>query len=103
MNCVISKLSDFEAVNVSVLSNADCVNSSVYTETMITEAMLCAGDPQGGKDSCQGDSGQIYVFQVCVINLCIGGPLITKTSSGNNYEQVGNIINEKLIDSFLIF
>ena len=50
---------DYEAVNVSVLSNADCVDSSVYTESMITETMLCAGDPQGGKDSCQGDSGQI--------------------------------------------
>ena len=49
---------DYEAVNVSVLSNADCVDSSVYTESMITETMLCAGDPQGGKDSCQGDSGQ---------------------------------------------
>ena len=53
------QLFDYEAVNVSVLSNADCVDSSVYTESMITEAMLCAGDPQGGKDSCQGDSGQI--------------------------------------------
>ena len=55
----LCQLSDFEAVNVSVLSNADCVDSSVYTESMITETMLCAGDPQGGKDSCQGDSGQI--------------------------------------------
>ena len=62
----LCQLSGFEAVNVSVLSNADCVNSSVYTETMITEAMLCAGDPQGGKDSCQGDSGQIW----CIPSVC---------------------------------
>ena len=61
------------------------------------------GTPRGAKTRVRGTQVRFDVFQVCVINLCIGGPLITKTSSGNNYEQVGNIINEKLIDSFLLF
>ena len=60
------------------------------------------GTPRGAKTRVRGTQVRFYVFQVCVIiNLCIGGPLITKSSSGNNYEQVGNIINEKLI--FILF
>ena len=61
------------------------------------------GTPRGAKTRVRGTQVRFDVFQVCVINLCIGGPLITKSSSGNNYEQVGNIFNEKLTDSYMMF
>ncbi|XP_039277624.1 trypsin isoform X2 [Nilaparvata lugens] len=43
-------------VTVPILSNKSCRNTS-YGETRITDNMLCAGYPEGKKDSCQGDSG----------------------------------------------
>jgi len=41
-------------VTVPVVSNEDC--NSMYSN-QITGQMLCAGFPEGKKDSCQGDSG----------------------------------------------
>lgn len=46
-------------VEVSVISNAEC--SQAYNT--LTDNMLCAGVPGGGKDSCQGDSGGPLVYQ----------------------------------------
>lgn len=56
-------------VEVGVITNAEC--NSDYGGG-ITENMLCAGVPGGGKDSCQGDSG---------------GPLVYK--NGSQWQQVG--------------
>ncbi|XP_049860456.1 trypsin delta-like [Schistocerca gregaria] len=43
-----------QAVTTNIVSRDSC-NASYGGE--ITERMICAGDPQGGKDACQGDSG----------------------------------------------
>ncbi|XP_038104588.1 trypsin-1-like isoform X1 [Culex quinquefasciatus] len=45
-----------QEVIVPILSNEDC-RKSAYGERRITDNMLCAGYPEGMKDSCQGDSG----------------------------------------------
>ena len=42
-------------VGVETISFADCNN---YFGTINDELMLCAGTEQGGRDSCQGDSGE---------------------------------------------
>ena len=42
-------------VNVQAMSNSECQES--YGQSAITDAMLCAGQPEGEIDSCQGDSG----------------------------------------------
>ena len=40
-------------VDVPLITNDQCAQA--YGK--ITEAMICAGYPEGGKDACQGDSG----------------------------------------------
>jgi len=56
------------SVDVPMMSNAACRQTG-YGNNEITDAMLCAGQPNGGVDSCQGDSG---------------GPL-TYTTGGKTY------------------
>ncbi|PSN57580.1 hypothetical protein C0J52_00493 [Blattella germanica] len=46
-----------QQVEVPVMSNADCKKNTKYNEKMISDNMMCAGYPDGMKDSCQGDSG----------------------------------------------
>ena len=46
-------------VSVPVITNAQC--STQYSGHSITNEMICAGNiPNGGVDSCQGDSGGYY-------------------------------------------
>ncbi|XP_015687301.1 plasma kallikrein [Protobothrops mucrosquamatus] len=44
-----------QKVKIPLIPNAEC--QSQYLEHTITDTMLCAGYPGGGKDACQGDSG----------------------------------------------
>ena len=48
--------SKLQEVEVEVLSNQQCKNTG-YNPAWITPEMMCAGVSGGGKDSCQGDSG----------------------------------------------
>jgi transmembrane protease serine 9 len=48
-------------VDVSVVSHKDCNDRNSYNGLIVEKAMLCAGDPKGGKDSCAGDNGSPMV------------------------------------------
>ncbi|EFN86141.1 Ovochymase-2 [Harpegnathos saltator] len=61
-----------QEVEVPVMSLQECRNTS-YSPRMISDNMLCAGYPEGKKDSCQGDSG---------------GPLIAERED-KKYELIG--------------
>ncbi len=56
-----------QKVDVPLVSNKEC---NVSYKNEITDRMICAGYPQGGKDACQGDSG---------------GPLVAQSESGETY------------------
>ncbi|XP_021045349.1 kallikrein 1-related peptidase b3-like isoform X3 [Mus pahari] len=45
---------DLQCVNLKLLPNEDCVKALKYK---VTDVMLCAGEMDGGKDTCAGDSG----------------------------------------------
>ena len=48
--------SELQAVEVYIVPREEC-NSTYANYDGITENMICAGVPGGGKDACQGDSG----------------------------------------------
>ncbi|MEM6502063.1 MAG: serine protease [Cyanobacteria bacterium P01_C01_bin.89] len=50
-------------VTVPIVSNQDANNAYKQLGSSITENMIAAGVPQGGKDACQGDSGGPFVVK----------------------------------------
>ena len=38
---------------IQVLSNTECKTGYGYGNTQIMDSMICAGVPEGGKDTCQ--------------------------------------------------
>ncbi|MFF8277052.1 serine protease [Streptomyces lateritius] len=75
--------SSLRSAPVQVLSDAACERAypGVFGTAYRAGTMLCAGDPQGGKDACQGDSGGPLVA---------GGRLIGLVSWGSGCGQAEN-------------
>jgi len=70
-----SQSTTLKEVDVGVITNQQCRNNYGYSSSWITDSMLCAVVPGGGKDACQGDSG---------------GPLVANQQNyGQNYELIG--------------
>ena len=44
-------------VDVPMITNSDCDGAYAPSGYDITDSMICAAYPEGGKDACQGDSG----------------------------------------------
>ncbi|XP_054737873.1 trypsin alpha-3-like [Anastrepha obliqua] len=69
-------LTALQQVSVEVVDHSECEQQyAPYTYNTVTERMLCAGVPEGGKDACQGDSGGPLVVdgeQVGIVSWGIG-------------------------------
>lgn len=50
-------------VQVPLADHQQCTTNYAAIEQTITDNMICAGLPKGGKDSCQGDSGGPLLIQ----------------------------------------
>ncbi|XP_026481302.1 trypsin-7-like [Ctenocephalides felis] len=46
-----------QEVKVKAYSSQECKNSHAINNDIISDSMMCAGFPQGQKDTCHGDSG----------------------------------------------
>ena len=88
--------STLQEVDVTTMTNNACSLGTPYSPSSITDNMICAAEKNGngGKDSCQGDSGGIYsaltlfFIDFRIISFFVG-PLITKDSSGGSFSQIG--------------
>ncbi len=65
---------ELQQVTVPVVSNTDCEAGYAPDGVSITGDMVCAGLPEGEKDSCQGDSG---------------GPLMVPGAGDGAWQQAG--------------
>ncbi|XP_038048507.1 uncharacterized protein LOC119722447 [Patiria miniata] len=70
---------DLLEVSLPIVDQDDCKSTYESEDVIITENMLCAGETNGGKDSCGGDSGGPLVtqydgkwFQVGVVSFGYG-------------------------------
>lgn len=97
-----SKLPDLlQKVDVPLVTHESC-NKSYYGQ--ITDRMLCAGFPKGGKDSCQGDSGGPLVIAACdgkpeLIGVVSWGSGCARAGLPGIYSKVNSVVPwiEKMI------
>ncbi|EDM07521.1 rCG54431 [Rattus norvegicus] len=61
---------DLQCVNIHLLSNEKCIETYKNIETDVT---LCAGEMDGGKDTCTGDSGGPLICDGVLQGLTSGG------------------------------
>ncbi|EDM07523.1 rCG54643 [Rattus norvegicus] len=61
---------DLQCVNIHLLSNEKCIET--YKDN-VTDVMLCAGEMEGGKDTCAGDSGGPLICDGVLQGITSGG------------------------------
>ncbi|MET9950615.1 serine protease [Streptomyces sp. NPDC006339] len=82
------------SARVQVLPDAACERAypgglgAVYRD----DTMLCAGDPDGGKDACQGDSGGPLVAQGRLIGLVSWGSGCGQAENPGVYTRVSEVL-----------
>jgi trypsin len=82
------------AAHVQVLADSLCRRAypGGPEGTYESGSMLCAGEPQGGKDACQGDSGGPLVAQGRLIGLVSWGSGCGRPGSPGVYTRVSDVV-----------
>ncbi|ALV32857.1 serine protease [Streptomyces sp. CdTB01] len=82
------------AARVRVLPDAQCEKAYPGRDegTYVAGSMLCAGEPQGGRDACQGDSGGPLVAQGKLIGLVSWGSGCGRAGSPGVYTRVSEVV-----------
>jgi len=82
------------AARLQVLSDAVCQRAYAggVGGTYLSGAMLCAGEPAGGRDACQGDSGGPLVAQGRLIGLVSWGSGCGRAGRPGVYTRVSDIV-----------
>ncbi|MEU5366351.1 serine protease [Streptomyces sp. NPDC005925] len=82
------------AARVHVLSDARCERAYAGSVDGAYDAarMVCAGEPQGGRDACQGDSGGPLVARGRLIGLVSWGSGCGRAGSPGVYTRVSDVV-----------
>lgn len=84
-----TKSSNLQAVHVPIVDHALCAKQNVKV-LPVTADMICAGLPQGGKDSCKGDSGGPLMVDRKLAGIVSWGYDCAKPNYPGVYSSVGN-------------
>ncbi|MEU6393455.1 serine protease [Streptomyces sp. NPDC046939] len=82
------------AAQLKVLSDDACAKAypGGSDGKYVPKTMLCAGEPQGGKDACQGDSGGPLVAKGKLVGLVSWGSGCGRPNSPGVYTRVSDVV-----------
>ncbi|MFH9727969.1 serine protease [Streptomyces sp. NPDC017254] len=86
--------STLRTARVQVLPDGACERAypSGFGVAYRGDTMLCAGDPQGGKDACQGDSGGPLVAEGLLVGLVSWGSGCGQAENPGVYTRVSAVL-----------
>lgn len=93
-NIANDDLTLLRAVSVPMVDQAQCRQQHIKSPRAVTDNMLCAGWPEGGRDACGGDSGGPLVnLQGVLVGVVSWGVGCARPDSSGVYARVASFSN----------